>query len=309
MGDLQNEFSWSKSRHEKFSECRRAYYYTYYGSWGGWDAPHGSAVRELYVLKKLSSRWQWAGSVVHEALKGVLSRAQATGDLRPLEEVLEQTRRRARAQFAESRDKRYWRERSRITGLVEHEYGEPVKDEDWRRIYETVIEGALRAFYASEVLEEIRGTSRARWLSVDVLDRWSFEGTTVWAAVDFAYRDAEGRVHLLDWKTGKERGADHLQVGTYALYARQKWGAEPDGVVGGLVYLVQEEGRPAERVDVEADEATLERCRVEMRQSIGAMKGALADPARNLAALEAFPQLEEREACRRCPYRRPCGRL
>ena len=38
MADLQNEFSWSKSRHEKFDECRRAYFYTYYGSWGGWSA-------------------------------------------------------------------------------------------------------------------------------------------------------------------------------------------------------------------------------------------------------------------------------
>lgn len=309
MADLQNEFSWSKSRHEKFSECRRAYYYTYYGSWGGWDAPAGSPVRELYVLKKLSSRWQWAGSVVHEALKQLLTRAKATGDLRPLEEVLDQTRRRARAQFAASRDKSYWREKSRIVGLVEHEYAEPVKDEDWRRIYETVIEGSLRAFYASPVLEEIRRTPRDRWLSVDVLDKWFFEGTTVWAAVDFAYRDADGRVHLLDWKTGKERGADHLQVGTYALYARQKWDAPPDGVVGGLVYLVQEDGRPADRVDVQADQATLERCREEMRASIGAMKAALADPARNAADEAAFPRLDDREACKRCPYRRPCGRL
>jgi hypothetical protein len=309
MADLQNEFSWSKSRHEKFSECRRAYYYTYYGSWGGWDAPAGSPVRELYVLKKLSSRWQWAGSVVHDALKQVLTRAKATGEVRPLEQVLEQTHRRARAQFSASRDKGYWREKSRIVGLVEHEYAEPVKDEEWKRTYLTAIEGSLRAFYASAVFEEIKRTPRDRWLTVDVLDKWFFEGTTIWAAVDFAYRDAEGRIHLLDWKTGQERGADHLQVGTYALYARQKWDMPPDGVVGGLVYLAQEAGAPAERVDVQADEATLERCRIEMRASIGAMKATLADPARNAAALEAFPQVEDRGRCRRCPYRRPCGRL
>jgi hypothetical protein len=309
MAALQNEFSWSKSRHEKFSECRRAYFYTYYGSWGGWEAPAGSEVRELYVLKKLSSRWQWAGSVVHDALKQVLTRARATGDVRALEEVLEQTRKRARAQFATSREKSYWREASRIVGLVEHEYAEPVRDEDWKRLYDSVIEGSLRSFYASPVFEEIRRTARDRWLTVDELDSWFFEGTKVWAAVDFAYRDRDGRVHLLDWKTGKERGADHLQVGTYALYARQKWDALPEGVVGGLVYLAQEGGAPAQRVDVQADEATLEACRQEMRQSIGAMKAALADPARNAAALEAFPQVEDRAACRRCPYRRPCGRL
>ena len=34
---LTNDFSWSKSRHEKFSECLRAYYFHYYRSWGGWE--------------------------------------------------------------------------------------------------------------------------------------------------------------------------------------------------------------------------------------------------------------------------------
>ena len=34
---LTNDFSWSKSRHEKFQECLRAYYLHYYGSWGGWE--------------------------------------------------------------------------------------------------------------------------------------------------------------------------------------------------------------------------------------------------------------------------------
>ncbi len=153
MAELQNEFSWSKSRHEKFVECRRAYYNAYYGSWGGWEAEAGSHVRELYVLKKLSSRWQWAGSVVHEALRQVLNRARVTGDLLPLDRLLARTRERARAQWSTSREKSYWREASRIVGLVEHEYGEAVAGEEWRSLYERGIDGALRAFYASEVLE------------------------------------------------------------------------------------------------------------------------------------------------------------
>lgn len=309
MGDLQNDFSWSKSRHEKFSECRRAYYYTYYGSWGGWDAPQGSPVRELYVLKKLSSRWQWAGSVVHEAVKQLLDRARAGAEPWPLERVLEQTRRRARAQFTTSREKGYWRERSRITGLTEHEYADPVKDEEWKRLYEEVIDGSLRALHASPLLGEILATPRERWLTVDELDSWTFEGTKIWAAVDFAYRDADGRIVLLDWKTGKEREADHLQVGTYALYAQQKWGVPPEGVVAALVYLAPAAGAPAVRVDVKADEATLETCRQEMRASIGAMRALLPDPRRNAAEVADFPQLEDRAGCRTCPFRRPCGRL
>jgi hypothetical protein len=310
MADLQNTFSWSKSRHEKFAECRRAYYFAYYGSWGGWEAAPGSRTRELYVLKKLSSRWQWAGSIVHTTLKGVLDRARATGDVPRLEDVLERTRRRARAEWAGSREKSYWRESSKIVGLVEHEYGDAVPDEDWRRLYESVVDGSVRAFYASETLERIRSTPRDRWLTVDELDAWDFEGTKIWVAIDFAYRDGDGRVQILDWKTGKERGVDHTQIAIYALYAQRKWGVAADGVVGGLVYLVGAgDGKAGDRVSVAADAAALETCQAQMRASIAEMKDALVDPDRNVAVADAFPQLPAREHCRRCPFRRPCGRL
>jgi len=306
MADLTNDFTWSKSRHEKWKECRRAYWNAYYGSWGGWEAPAGTPVRELYVLKKLSSRWQWGGSLVHDALRRMLTRARRTGEVWPVEELLASTRQRARGQWAASREKSYWREPSPGYGLVEHEYVEPVPAEEWKRIWDEVVEGSLRAFYQSEVFDRIRRVPVARWLTVDELDSWQFEGTKIWVAVDFAYVDSEGRVNLLDWKTGKERGADHTQVAIYALYAKDKWGMGPDQVVGGLVYLG---AGGAPRVDVVADPDALDACRAEMRQSIQGMKQLLDDPAQNRASVERFPQLEARDACRRCPFRRPCGRL
>ncbi|HYG69192.1 MAG TPA: PD-(D/E)XK nuclease family protein, partial [Anaeromyxobacteraceae bacterium] len=307
MPDLQNEFSWSKSRHEKFAECRRAYFYAYYGSWGGWDAEPGSPVRELYVLKKLSSRWQWAGSVVHDALKDLLRRARATGELAPVERTLARTREKARAQWAVSRDKSYWRERSAIVGLVEHEYGDVVASDDWKRLYETVIDGSIRSFYASPTLEAIRATPRERWLTVDELDSFVFEGTKIWVAIDFAYRDGDGRIQVLDWKTGRERGVDHTQVAIYARYAREKWAVPPDAVTGGLVYLVGNGDAAAsgprtatetlaDWVRVAADEAAIAKAESDMRASISAMKAVLADPARNVAAIDAFAQRESRDA-------------
>jgi hypothetical protein len=309
MAELQNEFSWSKSRHEKFSECRRAYFYTYYGSWGGWEAAQGTAVRELYVLKKLSSRWQWAGSVVHGALKRMLEAARVTGQFWPLEKLLDRTHSRARAEWASSRDKSYWREASRIVGLLEHEYSDVVGGDEWKRLYAEVVEGSLRAFHESATFQEIKATPRDRWLSVDELDAWVFEGTKIWVAVDFAYRDSSERVQILDWKTGKERGVDHTQVGVYALYAQQKWSAPPDQVMGGLVYLVGN-GKPAgERVSVPADPAALEACQAQMRASIAAMRASLADAARNQAEEDTFPRLPPGDGCRRCPFRRPCGRM
>ncbi|HET7754559.1 MAG TPA: PD-(D/E)XK nuclease family protein [Anaeromyxobacteraceae bacterium] len=305
MAELTNDFTWSKSRHEKFKQCPRAYWLTYYGSWGGWDAASGSAVRELYVLKRLSSRWQWAGSVVHSALERVLLAARAGRPFPAADDLVRRTRDRARAEWVGSREKSYWREPKRAVGLVEHEYGDPVANEEWKGLWDQVIEGSLRSFLASDTLARIQRIPREHWLTVDELDHFVFEGTKVWVAVDFAYRDPEGRVHLLDWKTGRERDVDHVQLGIYALYAQQKWGVSPEQVVGGLVYL-QSGG---DRVNVQVDSAALDQCRETMRCSIAGMKARLDDADRNLASCDQFPLHDSRDGCRHCPFRRPCGRM
>src|SRR3970040_763658 len=69
MADLVNEFSWSRSRDNLFQDCRRKYFYHYYGAGGGWEADAPEETRALYVLKQLSSRQQWAGKVVHEGVE------------------------------------------------------------------------------------------------------------------------------------------------------------------------------------------------------------------------------------------------
>src|SRR5262249_35830694 len=74
---LTNDFSWSKSRHEKFQDCRRAYYLHYYGSWGGWEDGAHPELRQLWVLKKLANRFHWAGSVVHAVIKDALLEVRA----------------------------------------------------------------------------------------------------------------------------------------------------------------------------------------------------------------------------------------
>src|SRR3989442_13976910 len=69
MGEIANEFSWSRSRDHTFQDCRRRYFYHYYGSWGGGDAGGPEDIRRLYILKQLASRQQWAGRGVHDAIE------------------------------------------------------------------------------------------------------------------------------------------------------------------------------------------------------------------------------------------------
>jgi hypothetical protein len=62
-------------------------------------------------------------------------------------------------------------------------------------------------------------------------------------------------------------------------------------------------------VDVAVDAPALEAAQARMRESIAGMKARLDDPLRNAASKERFPQIEDRDACQRCPFRRPCGRM
>ena len=71
---LVNELTWSVSRDNLFQSCPRAYYYTYYGSWGGWERDADDATRKLYILKNMQSLAMWAGGIVHQTIAEALRR-------------------------------------------------------------------------------------------------------------------------------------------------------------------------------------------------------------------------------------------
>ncbi|MFB6214273.1 MAG: PD-(D/E)XK nuclease family protein, partial [Candidatus Bipolaricaulia bacterium] len=69
--DFKNNFSWSSSRLSTFKNCKRKYFFQYYGFWKGWEeAPE--RVQTIYLLKKLQNRHMWKGTTIHEAIAFLL---------------------------------------------------------------------------------------------------------------------------------------------------------------------------------------------------------------------------------------------
>ncbi|MBR2978612.1 MAG: PD-(D/E)XK nuclease family protein [Myxococcaceae bacterium] len=298
---LKNTFSWSKSRHGKFVECRRLYWFHYYGSWGGWDPGKAPPiVRERYILKNLSSRQQWAGSVVHdfisEALKGI-----RRGTWTTLDEMMTRARHTMRCQFRDSRAGLYRRSPKRNPGLIEHELNLDIPDEEWRRNWENAAQ-CLRQFFEAGWPERARTLSRDDWLPVDAIDSFYLDGIKVFAAPDFALRE-DGKLVLVDWKTGQPREEDHEQVRGYALFAASRWSVPPENIVGRLVYL-----GAGKEIDVAVDEDALAEFRAHFRESVAAMNACLRDPESNKAHEDDFPMTEHTERCRLCAFGRLCGR-
>jgi CRISPR/Cas system-associated exonuclease Cas4 (RecB family) len=290
-----HEFSWSVSRHDSFATCRRRYYYSYY------VAPDDP---EIHRLKKLSALPLWAGNVVHETIEELLK----TRDTIPEPEEQEALIRAA----VHTRMLGEWRQSEAGTvtkedgtpgfRLFEHEYQQPVDQEDKKILVGTVMR-SLRNFFRSDTLREAYAAGRERWLTVEDLVSFQVGDVAVYVRMDLAYRDRDGRVVIVDWKTGRGEGRfSEVQLAGYALYAaEQGWVASPEELRTELAYLAIP--RFVRRT---VNAKTLERARDFMQKSAGNMKALLLDPLANLGRLEDFPMIDRPRICRRCNFRKLC---
>ncbi len=302
---LFNEFSWSNARHQKFAECRRAYWFHYYRSWGGWEPDAPQWKRELYVLKQLSNRFMWAGSIAHAAIRGTLTAIRQRRPVRP-DRVLERVHRVMRQDFVSSREKRQWRDTIRrdFNGLMEHEYAESVSAEAWQQAWLTTRD-ALQWFFDSRWPALAQTLKPDDWLEVDNQElsksSHTLRGVKVFAVPDFAYR-ANGEVHLVEWKTGLADRSHEMQVVGAALYVENRHAVPATHVRAKVVKLSAGREEP-----MTIDRAAIDRFHALFSSSVAAMRSVLAKPTKNIPLSEsAFPPAANPLVCARCPFRRPC---
>ncbi len=313
VAELKNNFTWSVSRGRTFDYCARQYWWTYYGSWGGWSHDADPEARRAYMLKNLHTRWTWVGTVVHEAIEGILRQVQKGGsgdgllfesaDIDPNKEV-ERLTETMRRQWLESRDGDYRRRPKHKVGLAEHHYDEPLTRDDWAAVNAKAIR-ALQAFLRSPLFNEIRTSDTRMWLPIEKLDNFRFDGVDVWAVLDFASRTDGDGVNIYDWKTGAVTpDGNRAQLVCYTLYVEAAYGANPNHVTNHLVYL----GDDCQVFPFQVTQDDIAETRDLMRTSIRAMKAKLANPDVNVARSDDFPMTDDLSKCAVCTFRELCGR-
>lgn len=305
-----HELSWSVSRHGTFEACRRRYYYDYYYSWGGWDRRAAEGRQKAYLLKKMTRLPMLAGDALHQALAGWFEAKRSGRELRA-SEVEERALAILREGYRVSRDG-VWRQRpSKLTRLAEHHYGEPDIDEasgaatEYGKRFVERIQSGVKHFFEHPELAPARDADPSSYLACEELGTIELHGTKAYAVPDFALRDGEGLVRIYDWKSGAPRDPDRFQLAVYVLYARAKWGSEPESVVCADAYLTRGEVR-TERFT--RDE--LERIRETIARSLDAMRGLHFDADRGEGDAERFPMLADpaHRECASCNYRELCAR-
>ncbi len=308
---LENRLVWSKSRHGLFEECRRAYFYQYYGAWEGWleDAP--PPTRELYVLKNLSNRATWAGKVVHSLAEMVIRNLLA-GHPMALEDAQRIALSKLRADFVDSRDGRYLENPKRHCGLQEHHYAMPVDPRDWKAsaaLVETCIRNLIEGKIYQRLLrlppDAILDCERMETFLVGEADAPG-AGVYAYAIPDLVVRGRDGKIVILDWKTSDPQTARsaELQLAVYADFISGDYEVEPERILAGEVFL-----RDGSIRWHTIDRAAIAKARQQVHDSIGRMREPLRDPLVNVAEIEAFPETDELGVCAGCRFRGPCGKL
>ena len=281
-------FSWSVSRHDTFQSCRRRYFLSYYAAL---DDP------EIRRLKRLSALPMWAGSVVHETIEAFLK----THDALPSPEEQEAI---VRAAVHSDMLTAYRQSEAGPDGfrLFEHEYGQRVDQED-KKVVVTTVMRSLRNFFKSPTLGEAFAVGRGAWLTVEDLVSFHVGPTEVFLRMDLAYRDPQGQVVIVDWKTGRGEGRfSEVQLAGYALYAAEKgWVAQAAELRTELAYLAI-----PRYVRRRVDDKRLQGARAFIEKSASNMRSLLIDPDGNLGRLEDFPMIDRPRVCRRCNFRRLC---
>ena len=299
--EFKNRFSWSFSRDNAFNTCKRKYYYSYYGSWGGWNKDADDLSKKLYLLNKMSSLPMLAGTIVHDEVERTL-KAVRYGRNADIVKSKENVIKVFKQSWAQSKNKD-WKDNPKWkTNLFEHFYNQKPTDEALLDIRDLML-NSIDGFFASDSYRFIQTMSDSQWLAIEDLDSFEVHGAKLWVKLDFAIRHGE-RVYIYDWKTGKVAKEIEFNLAQYALYAQQKWDVDLNLIRLFDVYLNQQ--LP---VKVKPTNRLIDSAKVFIEKSIDSMKELLTDVENNKTEIDLFPVVgEDRESypCSYCSFQTVC---
>ena len=279
---------WSFSRYDRFSECKRSYYYNYYGKY---DQEHSRET--IDKLKDLTSLPMEIGKITHDIISELLERLKITTD--PIDK--EKFEKRIRTVIDEKlRVKRFFE-------IYYHDENEITLD----RIYPKV----------ASSLYNLLDSDRFEWLkekAIQTKDQWLIEPSRygesrlgdlkLYCKVDFLI-PVDNRVVILEWKTGKKDEKHHRQLIGYAATAAYHLDKAAEDMEPVLVYLhpeYTEDSIQPNQDDLQTYQETILRQTQEMYEFC-------SDHQENIPKdKEVFLMRENDYKCRYCNFKELCNR-
>jgi RecB family exonuclease len=231
------QWSWSFSRQQTFETCRRMYYYQYYGSHNGWEFSAPPEAAQAYRLKKLLNLYTTLGDAVHQAAQLAVERLALGRALPKAEETEEYIRQKLRNVWRWSvtgRDQ-FIQKPNQIPMLHEFYYGSGPAQDVVDRINERITSCAQNLAQSTTLQAIAVGDGEV--LACEQFDTFLLYDTPVYAVPDLVYRQSDGTLLIVDWKTGRQDEQNVDQVALYGLFTHEKYGVRIEDITVRLEYL------------------------------------------------------------------------
>ena len=319
MGRVRGHRTWSIARSEAFRACPRGFWFRYCAD----GEPEEQRVR---LLRRLTTPRMEAGAIIHDLILLAMRAYQEDGEiLCGLADEGERLYRERAAQSPDVCDR--IRETARVSydratkfvAFLHHYHGLDLGLE-----HDEAIVGRIRTcldnFEQSNLWAVLRGIGPERWepLPEEGFGRTptfvSGKGVKIYAKWDFVGIDAEGTVHVVDWKTGNEteiaRQKALFQLAVYASWAARTMGIPLRAIRIHPAFLAgfPPEWRPVEVRSAER-QALAERVQADVHREAGLMERRSDERERAFAwwaHRQEFPPTPKTRMCLECGWLTLC---
>lgn len=324
---LVNTCRWSSSREATFTECKKKYWYSYYGAWEGWPktpfdtrtsiAPLASY---LYRLKNIQPASMFIGSLVHKVIEETLRKTEHSRTLPPLETLIQKAVSLFDTAINDSKNHLWKKHPKHHTNLFEHYYKLPL-DANEEEPFKEKIKTCLNNWFQSKCIQNLALDPKAQWMGIESTQTFALEpGIEAIVVYDFflQWQKADGSKTLLifDWKTGKENSKIDSQLYAYALAATTLFSTPLQSLIISPFYLL--DGPLAYKkygfgqefpIDENILSFTKERILVAAKKMLSLHPQADAQGVIQPPDPSHFLYPEDRRSCRRCPFQELCMKV
>jgi CRISPR/Cas system-associated exonuclease Cas4 (RecB family) len=279
---------WSVSRYNRFSNCKRQYFYDYYAKFD-----KNMPIEKIQFLKNLTFKALEIGNIVHDIIRDMLKRYQIS--TKPI-----------------NKDK-----------FFKYSFNITEKYCSSKTFFENYYNGDIIStseIYAKvkNILENFLNSSRFSWLKRKATARsseWIIEpdgfGETrintlkAFCKVDFLF-PIDDKIYIIDWKTGKLDNKKHSkQLIGYAMWANQHFDKNATDIVPMIVYLYPQ----YKELNVEINNYLITEFENTLADETKDMYRYLADIEKNIPKdKKEFTMTGNKFLCRYCNYKEICFR-
>ncbi len=277
---------WSVSRYDRFSNCKRQYFYDYYAKYDK-DNPF----EKIQFLKSLTSKALETGNIVHDIIRDMLHRFQKSS--KPI-----------------NKDKFF----KYAFNMTEQYCGSKTFFETY---YDSEAVSTMEIYdKVKAILENFIFSSRFKWIeenAVPTSAEWIIEpegfgetrinGMKAYCKVDFLF-PVKDKIYIMDWKTGKSDDVKHSkQLTGYTLWANYHFDKKAEDILPVIVYLYPEYNEKS----VSVNDKTISTFAQSVEDETKEMYEFLADIEKNIPKeKKEFPITEKTFFCKYCSYREIC---